>query len=433
MAGHLDAAPPDPAGFGVVLPPGIVDALRRPLAKDPTARPSRASDVARDLAAAWLGIRQERWRRVELPRRLAIATLLAGGTAAASPWIATLEPIAALERRTEDVRFALRPARPADPRILILAIDEDSLASASAPLAARSDEVSRVIEGLFEAGAMGVALDLVLPAAWSASPAFSELVVRRADRLRLAAMATRSGTLLGAECVAGLAAAALGPQRISALFGLVNVHQDEDGRVRDGRIFFRDVPGGRRPSWAGAASSLLGIRAEHDDPGFVLDLAVDPDSFPSVPWRALPELARRDPGLFQGKLVLIGGDRASFADDAHRLASALGGARDVPGVVLQAMMVQTLLEGRPVRRAGQPWRLALAALGAAWTAGACLTARTPRLGLLASGMLIVGMPVLEALSFRWTGLLLPLVVPAGGALLAAGLALAARSRLTPCP
>jgi serine/threonine protein kinase len=433
MAGHLHAAPPDPASFGVVMQQGVVESLRGPLAKDPTGRPSRASEAVKGLGATWLQIRRARWKKHELPLRMALAAVLAAATASSSPWLSTLAPIAALERQTEDLRFALRAPRSPDPRILILSIDEDSLASARTPLASRSDEVSRVVEGVFEAGAEGVALDLVLPAAWSASPAFSELVVRHADRLRLAAMASPAGSILGTECVGGLAASALGPQGVSRLFGLANVREDADGRLREGRLSFREVLGGRRPSWAAAASSLLGASIDHEDPLFVLDRAVDPGSFRSVPWAALPGALADDPQLLRGKLVLVGGDRHTSGDDTHRLPSASRHGGSVSGIILQSMMVQTIVDGLPVRRSGTAAGVALAALGAALAATLCLWARTLGHGLQGFALLAAAPLAIAALSFRSTGLLLPLMAPATTAFLAGGGALWLRTRLNPYP
>jgi CHASE2 domain-containing sensor protein len=433
MVGHLDEDPPDPASFGVPMETGLLASLRAFLAKDPTERPSGASEGVKSLRTAWLGIQREQWRKRELPRRLALAAVLAVATAAASPWLASLEPIGALERRSEDLRFALRPPGVPDPRILILSIDEGSLATAGAPLASRSEEVARVVESLFAGGAEGVALDFILPAAWSASPDFSELVVRRADRLRLAAMAGPTGSILGTDCVGGLAAAALGPEATSRLFGLANVREDSDGRVRESRVYFREVLGGRRPSWAAAAGSLLGFSVSADEGAFVLDRALDPGRFRSVSWKGLAGALAREPELLRGKLVLVGGDVFNSGDDTHRLPSPGEYGRSVSGIVLQTLMVQTLLEGLPVRRSGTVTGLALAATGAALAASLGLWVSRLGSGLLGLALLATTSVAIAFLCFRSAGLLLPMTVPAIIALAAGGVACWLRTLLIPSP
>jgi CHASE2 domain-containing sensor protein len=432
MEGHLRGAIPDPASFGARLPGPVVDALREALAKDPAARPRSAAAVIARLDAARLTAAQSTWRRREAPRRALLATVLALGSAAVGPWLATLEPVAAFDRRGEDLQFALRPATVADPRIRMLSIDDASLTESPLPLAARPDEVVKTLDALFGAGAKGVAVDILLPASWRTSPAFAELLLRQGDRLRLAAMADTAGTILGTDCVADATATALGAEGVSRLFGLVNVSEDPSGRIRDGRLFFRETTGGRRQSWAAAASSLLGIAVEPEGPFFVLDQSIERRAFWSLSWAALRDMLAHDPQAFRGTLVLVG-DRLNSGDDVHHLPSIGSQGGSISGLLLQAIMVQTLLEGTPVRRPGLGIDLALAATSAVLAAGSLLWTPSVRRGIWVGTLLTGTALAIATLSFHWTDELLPIATFAATALLAASLALLARRQLPRYP
>ena len=134
----LSAVRPDmPAALDLVLAQGLA---RQPAARPPAAElAGRVGVIARDLARA-------RWRRREAPRRLALAAAAAVLLTALGPLLAATAPMERLEGATLDLRFGLSSARPPDPRLLLVSIDDDSLEGDPTPLAARADEFAVVLD-----------------------------------------------------------------------------------------------------------------------------------------------------------------------------------------------------------------------------------------------------------------------------------------------
>ncbi len=427
LAAHLEKEPV-PAG---ALIGQVWTALRDSLAKDPDSRPATAGELVRRLRAAAAREDQARWRRSETPRRVSISAALA---AAAGLGGLLLPPsgLPAVERWAYDLRVRTAPARPPDPRILLVTLDEASL-EGSATLAGRADEIGRTLDRIFAAGARGVAVDLLLPDPWNASPGFSDLVLRRSESLTLAAFSGSNGKILGTGCVAGLTAAALGPRRTDAIFGFVNLDEDPDGAIRRGRLGFRDRNGGRRPSWAARTAGLISpAPASALKEEFWIDHRVDASGFARISWREVPIALETRPWTFRDRLVLVGGDVVAAGDDVQRVPRRRGEAETISGLVLQALLANTILTGLPVREASRAPFLAGAAVWAGLAAAAALLVRrpAPALAALAAAWTIylgLSIPV-----FQKMGLLLPVTVllPALGA---PALALILRRALSPIP
>ncbi|HEY0512266.1 MAG TPA: protein kinase [Thermoanaerobaculia bacterium] len=426
LTGHLEREPSPPAG---ALPHEIWKTLREALAKDPALRPETARELVRRLRAAAGRERRRRWLRTEAPRRILLSALLAAAVPAAGLLVPGL-PLA--DRWADDLRIRAAPARAPDPRLLLITIDEASLAG-PVPLADRADEIGGTLDRVFAAGARGIAVDLLLPDSWSASPGFSSLVLRHPDALTLAAFSTPDGRVLGAGCVGGLTAAALGP-RAGALFGFVNLDEDPDGVIRHGRLGFRDRAGGERPSWAArAAGTLSPLPAVSDRKAFWIDHRTAAAGFTRISWRDVPAALAARPWTFRDRLILVGGDLVAAGDDVHRVPHRRAQKATVSGLMLQARLVDTLLAGMPVREPPKAPFLAAAALWSGLAAAATLLVRRP-VRILAA--LFGGVMLYFALSitiFRSTGLLLPvtvLLLPALGAL---ALATILRRALPPIP
>jgi CHASE2 domain-containing sensor protein len=391
-----------------------------------------AREVVRRLRAAAGREERARWRRAELPRRALLAAVLA----AAVPFAGLLLPagLPAVERWAYDLRLRNAPARSPDPRILLVTIDEASLADRSLPLADQAEELGAKLERIFAVGARGVAVDLLLPEAWSASLRFSDLALRHPGNLTLAASSEPNGSVLGAGSVAGLTSAALGPRRADSLFGFVNLDEDPDGVIRRGRLGFRDRVGGERPSWAARAAGMISpLPTASKEKGFWIDPRIDASRFARISWRDVPAALAQRPGIFRNRLVLVGGDVMAAGDDVHRVPRRAGGAQTISGLVLQALLVDTIAAGLPVREAPRAPFLAGAALWAGLAAAATLLARRPAplLAFLAGSLLLyflVSIPI-----FQRTGLLLPLTAPLLPSLGALLLALLLRRALSEVP
>jgi CHASE2 domain-containing sensor protein len=116
-----------------------------------------------------------------------------------------------------------------------------------------------------------------------------------------------------------------------------------------------------RPTWAARAASTAGASLAAAAPDRDrIDYAVDPDAFRRVSWQDVARLADADPGLFRDRIVLVGGEFAGSGDE-HR--PTLGqGARSVSGLVLQALTVNTIMNGFPIRESGRAVGVASAGL-----------------------------------------------------------------------
>jgi len=313
-------------------------------------------------------------------------------------------------------------------------IDESSLRADAAALGDRAAEVAQSIAALFAAGARGVAVDLLLPARWQRSHAFAEVVLRHPDTVTLAAFSGPGGKVVGTECLSDLTTSALVLQRSSAPFGFVNLEEDADGMIRTGRLFFRDEAGERHPSWATRSASVL--RASPvvpREPTFRIDHRINGHLYERIPWLDLSATLEKEPHRFRGRLVLVGGDFPNWGDDDHRVPVRLGAIDAVSSLTLQALQVDTITAGLPVREAPQSPILLLAAL----TAGGAsliilLKRRSVRLALclLAAGSLYTAISLLV---FWQNGLLLPITSPCLVVAFGLATALALRRFLPPIP
>jgi CHASE2 domain-containing sensor protein len=421
LTGHLDAEPPP-----LLLPPEVWRALRQALRKDPARRPRTAGELVRRLREGMVLAEQARWRAAEIPRRIWMAALLTAALLAAG-LVLPGPPLPGIERRIGDLRVRASPARAPDPRILLITLDDNPLS-----LADRADEIGRTLSRILDAGAHGVAIDILLHAKWSAAPGFSDLLLRHSGNLTLAAFSEPDGSVVGTDCVDGLTAAALGPQRVSVMFGFVNLDEDRDGAVRGGRHWFRDVSGHERPSWAARAARELRPGLASGTPRhFWIDTRIDWARYERISWRDLPAALERHPGLFRDRLVLVGVEFHGSGDDYHRIPQH-SGRRAVSGLTLQALMVDTIAAGLPIREPGKMSVFAASALVTLFIMARALCAR--RVGPIAA-WLTVGAALYVTLSFPvfwWTGLMLPVTAPLLLVLLGLLAAFALR-RLLPSP
>ncbi len=419
LAGHLEGEPSPGALSGAAW-----RALRDCLAKDPDRRPATAREAVRRLRSAAVQERRARWRRTEVPRRALLSLLLAAIVPAAGLLFPTGLP--AVERWTYDLRVRAAPVRAPDPRILLVTLDDRPT-----PLADRADEIGGTLERVFAAGARGVAVDVLLHKRWGESQRFSDLILRHPESLTLAAF-SHGKNVDGTEAVADLTAAALGPGGAGSLFGFVNLDEDPDGVVRQGRLRFRTGDGSERPSWAAkAAGTTFPLHIPPDEKNFWIDHRIDSAGFDRISWReALGALVER-PGIFRGRLVLVG--IQVEGEDIHRIPRRAGRGEKVSGLMLQALQIATLAAGSPVRDALRAPFLALAALWAGLAVAALLLVRRPAPALAVA----LGGPLLYiALSFpafQRTGLLWPVTPVLLPPLIALAFAVILRRALSPIP
>lgn len=408
--------PPIPSQVQTLLPPELDAPVLAGLAKEPEQRAKQGVNLVASVRSAWQASERRKWREREFPRRSKLA-VLAGAILAFLSWpLERVGWVVDLEQRTIDARFAFAPTHPPDKRLVVLVVDEASLATDPAPLAEKADQFASVIDQVFGSGARGVAIDFLLPERWAHSEKFSKLLLTHADNLTLAALSASSQTV-GQECVSALTAAALGPQRFSDLFGFANLREDRDGVTRRANLFFVDVDGALRKSWAASVARNLESANSRDaasagmTTSFWIDYATDQKKFSKISWKDIPAELRRDPSLFHGRLVLLGGDLVGSGDDYHRIPSRGEASEAVSGLALQSLIVNTILTDFPVRSAGWVPVVGLLAIGytAILAALLCLSRlyRPVALSILLPSVYVAG----AFLLFRQTRVIAPIAGP----------------------
>lgn len=437
--GHLSESPPPPSRLHAGIPEDADRVLLQALAKDPSRRPASAQAFVNGLRSVVEAEALRHWRRQEVPRRLVAGLAIGILLIVLSPVLGALSPVADLERRAIDARVRLAPPRALDPRVLIVMLDDASLAGETRGLAEMGGSVAAGLERVFEAGARAVAIDLLAPASWARSGEFARFVTVHREHLTLAAYATPEGTV-GTEAVQGLATAALGAE-VASLFGLVNLEEDEDGVVRRARVRFPTQDGPLESFAAAAARSLTGQRP-NDPPSpprwlglaaegtYHLDFAASPTPRSDVSWRDLPGLLDRHPEAFAGKLVLLGARLAGSGDDALRVPTGDGTA---PGVVIQAQAVDTILSGFPVREPRDTLVAGAIALSVGMVAFAALCGASPVPSLVGAAALVVVYLGAAVLLFRAGQWLVPVATPVLLLLVGLTLAMSLRTALPPHP
>jgi len=422
------AAPASASSLHSGLPPEIDAPLNATLAKSPSQRPGSAGEIVSRLHAAALQAKRRLWRRAEIPRRLQLAAGIAAVLSVFAPLLWKAPPVRALEQQSIDARFASAPARPPDPGILLLMLDEASLAADATPLIQRAGQFGPGLQRVFDAGARSVAIDFLLPQAWSNAEPFRQLVLRNDDALTLAAFSPASGQVIGPECIAGLTTMALGPERSTALFGFVNLDQDEDGVSRRARLSYGDRDGGRQSSFAArAAATARGIHGTATPPTrreeFWIDHRIDPALFDRVPWKDLDATLGTQPARFRDRVVIVGGDFSGSGDDPR-----VPNRGAIPGVVLQATIASTILSGMPVKGIGDWTAITAAGSVCALLAIVVLLGRS---AATASGLLALVVAAHAAgafLLFSRVGVMVPVVGPVLIWLVGAALAWGIRRR-----
>jgi adenylate cyclase len=233
-----------------------------------------------------------------------------------------------------------------------------------------------LIDGLLDAGAAVVALDVVFPQAQSAETdqALADALRRHPGKVVLAAnfQPVGAGHDEGEKLLLPMT-----PFRQAAATGFVNLSYDADGAIHRfvpfHNVDLADPSLPRRfPSFdvAIAQSYMLGRAPAWltDQPGgWLINYAGPPGHFQSASLtKVLEAIARHDQTYlrqFKGGIALVGATSLRLQDQYPTPFSAtvLGGgsATYMPGVEIHANVVQTLLAGNPIRRVPDGVRLAL--------------------------------------------------------------------------
>lgn len=197
---------------------------------------------------------------------------------------------------------------------------------------------AEVVNRLHQSGASIIAFDVDFSARSDSGDAELAAAIRKAGHVVLPIFAQKSSAISGdAQMLASRPDAAFN----DAWVGGVNIFPDRDGVVREypAAIAIDDAV---QPSIATLVAEQNGI----GDRSFQPDWAIDKNAIPRFSFVDVMK-GRVKPEQIRGKRVLIGATAIELGD---RYAVPRYGV--VPGVVVQAMAAESLLQGRAVQRTG---------------------------------------------------------------------------------
>jgi serine/threonine protein kinase len=381
-----------------VVNPAMPAELDEPVAAGLRDTFHRAIELVIPLEAGWHKVCVREWRAREIPIRSVLAIALGLLLIFGATRLGRIHALQNVEGWTHDLRFRSRPDSAPDPRIVLVSIDDATLAADQRPLAARGDEAGEYLEHIFAGGPEAVGVDLLLPEPWSRSEAFEHLILSHSSNLKLGLLSAREGATFGVECISPLVAQVLGTYGVSNLFAFVNLEYDNP--IRRARYFYRDRDGIQRPSFAAAVTG-------HNpslDQAFWLDQSIRLQALPRLSWKDLPHI---DSAEFRGRYVLLGAEYAG-TEDVYRIPERSGRPREISGLELHAMIAATILEGSPIRDLPWAWALLRRCFILIVPLALFLTAPRASWGAAAAlGLALISLGI-DALFFRFRAMLLPM-------------------------
>lgn len=329
---------------------------------------------------------------LRLTTALALALLVAIATATGTfRWA---------EHRLDELVFALAE-RPASSQVHVVEMDAASIAAIQRWPWPR-EHYARVVEKLDAAGVRSISFDVDLSSHSepAGDAAFADAIAASSAPVVLPTFAQQAGFREGRQ----LDALPIAPLREHALLASVAIKADEDGFVR--RMPLGTVTGSTaRPSIA----ALIAERAGRADESFTIDFAIAPATIPRHSFIAI-ERGEFDPAALKGRDVIIGATAIELGD---RYPVPRYGV--IPGVIVQALASETLLESMPVY-GSWPAPLALATVLAFVVGSACRrrdVALRVAFGVVALAGLSSVVHVMAAIGFELVPALV-LVMLAGG-------------------
>ena len=322
------------------------------------------------------------------------AALLSGGS------VHFIAPLANLETKLADIRVAaMQPAMPPSSDVVIIAIDEATLAAFPYRSPVDRGLVADLIEQLEAKGAAAIGVDIIVDQPTEAAKDERLRKVIRSTRTPLAFSFSSAPNVVNAEQLAYMEKFVPEDKRAEANLltdpydGLVR-RINPGGTVVNGRHV--DTP--EHP--AGFVRKLAGMRGT-TAPLYPVEIAwrAQPDAenapFPTFSATYLPFLP---PALIKGKIALIGA--VLSITDRHRTPLSIiddGDRGNMPGILIQAHGITQVLEARRPPTVPLSWTIGLLALFAAIGTG---------LSLLRKGIAFnVGISVVITIGY-WVGAIL---------------------------
>jgi len=237
-----------------------------------------------------------------------------------------------VDRVIDPLRFAVRN-HAASGSVVVVEMDAASVAAIQTwPWPRR--HYAQVIDTLRKAGAASIVFDVD----------FSSHSIPADDRAMAEALKRASGLVTlptfaqaaGGSDVRSLDALPIAPFRDDVAMASVSIAPDVDGIIRSMPLATLTA-GTPRPS----LSAYIAGRSGSVDQPFPIDMSIDPSTIPRLSFVAIRD-GRFDPLAVRGKNVLIGTTAVEMGD---RYAVPRWGV--LPGVVIQALAAETLIDGIP--------------------------------------------------------------------------------------
>jgi CHASE2 domain-containing sensor protein len=357
---------------------------------------------------------QRRVRRLRICLAAAIAIAAALATFLLNP-----PPLERAELQIDDLRFAVRGASPADPGIVIVAVDDRSVnASGGYPLF-RSEQ-AQTLERVLAGRPRAVAIDLTFETASDDDAALERAIAGGNRKVVLATFDTARDPTLFGHRYSGLSS------RLHAQLAYTGVPTDRDGELRHvdkyaprprdaGPSAAAQAP--RRPTLGVLTARLAGWRTDLPKHAWI-DYRGPERTFRTISHVDV-RTGRVPPEVFRGKVVVIGqtatGRQVPPALRDQHPTPANGGST-LTGPEIQAHILSTIHRGAPLRDVPKGVVVALIVVLGALGAGLGFVPvrwRAPAIGL---GVLLIA--VAAQLSFN-AGWVLPVIAPVAVFVLAA--------------
>ncbi len=248
-------------------------------------------------------------------------------------------PMRGLEQRSIEARFSIRGDRAPSPRVVVVALDAESLRHLDRPPVARRFD-AELVDNLRRAGASVVAFDFTLEQP-SSDRAGDLAIIRALDRTR-AAVVSVATVRRGARTELLAGRMPFDATRVRP--GSTSLRRDSDGAIRRFPVALGGVP-----SLPAVAAALYHGRAhaESAPESALIDFAGTATTVPALPFIDVLD-GKFESRLVRGKVVVIG-PTAPALQDLHE--TAVGGA-PMSGPEIHANAIATALADYPLRAMG---------------------------------------------------------------------------------
>ncbi len=425
---HLNDEPPSPSAVNPNLPTMMDKALLKSMEKDPTLRPQHAMDIISGLRDAYRKARMETWKQTERPRRFRAAIILAVAVLIPCALLEQSSSVRLFENKVVDTWVWLAPPKPLNSKIIMVIIPENfwnPLRSSDA------DAFAAVLQQLFDSGAGGIAIDLILPERFQASGEFARWVILHHERIVLSAVTIQSGSLRGPECIGGMVTAAIGPEKAARLFSHVSLDEDPDGKVRRYPVAFRDAHGRQWPSLALKAARLGDASNKANSGEILIDYLFDWRKN-VIEWAEIPKLLQTDPRFFYGAIVIVGA-KSDFDEDIHLVPHSRTMPDHIPGIAIHSLALAIMLGSRRIEHIALLPQLLLLGLLLIIIAIMFLWIRRPGTIIMITVLIAIIYVMAAFAFFTWKGGILTVMMPLLGILIVAVSARMIDLQLAPPP